>query len=85
MDEYEQLRYLLNLAESAGIDIRRAPAGDDHTGGALVKLRGREILFLDPGASVADRIAVAAAALAGREELQDRFLPPQIRELIDRD
>jgi hypothetical protein len=93
VDDYEQLRYLLDLAESAGIDIRRAPAGvagdgpggGEHPGGALVKLKGKEILFLDPAASVADRIAVAAAALAGRADLQDRYLPPQIRDLLDSD
>lgn len=94
MDEYEQLRYLLDLAESVGIDIRRAPTavaaetpggGSDHPGGALVKLKGKEILFLDPAASVADRIAVVAAALTGRADLQDRYLPPRIRDLIERD
>jgi hypothetical protein len=32
---------------------------------------------------VQDRIALLARALAGREELAGRFLPPQIRELLD--
>jgi len=89
MDEHAQLRALLDLAESVGITVRRAPAGrvDDevgaHPGGALVTLRGREMLFLDPTAAVADRIAVAAAALAGREEIEGAFIPPELRELID--
>ena len=89
MDEYEQLRWLLDLAESVGMDIRRAPGGAeavgaDHPGGALVRLKGKDIIFLDPAASVADRAAVVAAALAGRADLEDRYLPPQIRELIER-
>ncbi len=88
MDEHAQLRALLDLAESIGIEVRRAPAaeapGGDRPGGALVRLRDREILFLDPAASLADRIAAAAAALAGRSELQDVFLPPELRETIDR-
>jgi len=83
MDEYAQLRTLLDLAEAAGIAIRRAPADDDHPGGAMVRLGGREILFLDPAASVADRIAVAAAALKGRPDIEGRFLPPKVRRLID--
>jgi hypothetical protein len=92
MDEYAKLRSLLDIVESFGIAIRRAPprgdfagigAPDDHPGGALVRLRDQEILFLDPTASVADRIAVAAAALAGRREVEEMFLPPEIRELID--
>ncbi len=89
MDENGQLRALLDLAESIGIQVRRAPppgAGegfDDHPGGALVRLRAQEILFLDPAAAVADRIAVVAAALRGRKELEDVFLPPAVRELLE--
>jgi hypothetical protein len=88
MDEHAQLRALLDLAESIGIEVRRAPPGEapsgERPGGALVRLRDREILFLDPAASPADRIAVAAAALAGRSRLEDVFLPPEIRERIER-
>ena len=89
MDEYAQLRALLDLAEAAGITLRRAPAGEvpagaaGHPGGALVRLAGKEILFLDPTASVADRIAVVAAALVGRNEIENTFLAPEIRQRID--
>ena len=87
MDEYAQLRALLDLAESVSIEIRRTPAADSegagHPGGALVKLRGREILFLDPTAAVAERIEVVASALRGRGELAEVFLPPQLRQLIE--
>ena len=93
MDEYAKLRVLLDMAESFGIKIRRAPGGveldgggaDEHPGGALVRLRGQEILFLDPSASVADRIAVVTSALAGRDELEQMYLPPEIRELLGGD
>lgn len=85
MDEYAQLRMLLEVAESTGIAIRRGPADEGHPGGALVRLGGKEMLFLDPTASVADRIAVVAAALKGRPEVADRFLPPEVRRLIDED
>jgi len=89
MDEHGELRALLDLAESVGIVIRRAPPGPDasagqaHPGGALVRLRDREMLFLDPAASVADRIAVVAAALTGRKEIDDLFIPPQVRRRIE--
>lgn len=83
MEQDAQLGLLLDLAESAGLEIRRAPPGGD-PGGALVRLKGTELLFLDPTAPVADQISVAASALAGRKEIEDRFLPPEIRELIDR-
>jgi hypothetical protein len=74
---------LVDLAEDLGIEVRPAPASQAHPGGALVRLRGGEILFLDPAASVEEQIPVLVSALAGRSELQDRFLPPDLRELLD--
>ena len=86
MDSHQQLEALLDLAEQVGLAVRRlaGPAGGgEHPGGALVRVRGQEVLFLDSAAAVADQLAVAAAALAGRSELEDRFLPPELRQLID--
>ena len=83
MDASGQLSELLDLSEQMGITIRRAPAREDSPGGALVRLKGQEILFLDSGASVADQVAAVAAALAGRQELADRFIRPEIRQLLD--
>lgn len=86
MEPHAKLSVLLDLAEELGIVIRRVPAASEspeHPGGAFVRLRGREILFLDPTAAASDQIAVVAAALRGRREIEDRFLPPEIRQLID--
>jgi hypothetical protein len=86
MEPHIQLRVLLDLAEEVGIVIRRVPtAGDgaEHPGGALVRLKGREILFLDPTATVGDQVAVVSGALRGRQAIEDRYLPPEIRQLID--
>lgn len=87
MDVSSQLASLLELAESLGITIRRAPAvGDssEHPGGAMVRLKDKDILFLDPTASPADQISVAASALrTRREQLDGMFVPPQLRELIE--
>lgn len=85
-----QFSTLIDLAESIGITIRRVPwrgdGGEDRPrrGGALVRLKDREILFLDPGASFADQIAVLGEALHDRPEIEQRFVPPEIRQLIDR-
>ena len=88
MDAAGQLGALLDLAEELGITIRRtaraaepAGLGGPH-GGSMVRLKGQEIIFLNTQASLADQIAAVAAALADRKELQDRFLRPEIRELI---
>ena len=89
MDASGQLGELIDLAESLGIAIRRAPGDSDPAatgrspGGALVRLKGRELLFLDTAAALADQIAVLAGALAGRDELRDRFITPEIRQLIE--
>ncbi len=90
MDASDQLERLIDLCEELGIAIRKAPAGSElgasgHPGGAVVRLKGAEILFLDTTASLADQIAATASALAGRSEIEDRFLPPEIRDLIDND
>jgi len=86
MEPNIQLRMLLDLADQIGLEVRRVPKaanGSDHPGGAMVRLKGREILFLDPTASATDQVDVLAAALRGRGQIEDRFLPPEIRELID--
>jgi hypothetical protein len=76
---------LIDLAEQIGITVRRAPATDgaEHPGGAWVRLRDREMLFLDTSASTADQMNVIVTALRGRKDLEDTFLPPGIRDLLD--
>ncbi|HAU38446.1 MAG TPA: hypothetical protein DCX07_12125 [Phycisphaerales bacterium] len=86
MEQYSILSELVDLAETLGMTVRRAPSGDGsstHPGGAIVKLKGREILFLDPSAPVADQIDVVALALRGRAEIENRFLAPELRAAID--
>ncbi len=84
MDAQAQLAALLELAYQVGLSIRKAPPAGEFTqrAGSLVRLKGAEILFLDPDASPADQVAVLAKALAGRQQLQETFLPPEIRELL---
>ncbi len=86
MEPHQQLGALIDLAEDLGMVIRSAPGGDTagHPGGAYVRFKGKEIIFLDPAAAVTDQIAVIAGALRGRAELEGQFLPPELRELIDR-
>jgi signal transduction protein with GAF and PtsI domain len=86
MDNESKLRAMLDLAEAMGIGIRRAPAdvdGSDHPGGALVRVGKRELLFLDPSASVEDQLAAAVEALKGRAELQSRYIPPEVRDVLE--
>ena len=87
MDDESKLRFLLDLAESFDIEVRRGPTrgdGWDSGGGSLVRLRGKEILFLDSDAPRAAQIAAVAAVLAQRDQVEQIFLPPEIRQTIDR-
>ena len=86
MDDYVKLSALTDLAESLGVTIRRIPSsgGGDHPGGAVVKLKGKEVVFLDPTATGGDQVDVLVECLRGHDELQDRFLAPEIRELLER-
>ena len=84
MDDSAKLRVLLDLAESLGMHIRRAPAAcEAHHGGAFIHLRGQAVLFLDPTAGVGDQLAVVVEALRGRPELDEQFLPPALRDLLE--
>lgn len=85
MEQYTILEKLLELAEELGIEVRQTAAAgtDDHPGGSVVRLKGKEILFLDPTASMPDQIAAAAAALRGRKQLDEKFIPPEIRQVIE--
>jgi hypothetical protein len=84
MDEIGTLHRLIELAESLGVEVRKAPpGGSDHPGGALVRLGSRQMLFLDPDAPVPDQIVVAVDALRSRPELEEQFLPPDLRERLE--
>ena len=87
MQPQPMLDGLVRLAESIGITVRfvSGPAQpNEHSGGALVRLKGAEVIFLDGLATVEDQIAVVAGALHGREQLEKTFIPPRLREIIER-
>jgi len=86
MDHERKLAVLTDLAESLGFSVRLVGGVGDsanHPGGAVVRLKGRDVIFLNPSAGVADRISVLAEALRGRAEIEAMYLPPEVREAID--
>jgi len=85
MDAQEQLAALRELAHGLGIEVRCVAIGNsDDNGGACIRLKGKEILFLNSASNVAEQVSVLAGALAGRAQLDDRFLPPDIRMLLEK-
>jgi hypothetical protein len=86
MEIGRQIQELLELSEGIGITVRMVPGSivdDGHPGGAMVCLKGRDVLFLNPAASQADQLAVLTEALRDRPELADRYLRPDLRELLE--
>ena len=86
MDHERKLAVLTDLAESLGFSVRLVGGWSDsanHPGGAVVRLKGRDVIFLNPLAGVADRISVLAEALRGRAEIEEMYLPPEVRDAID--
>ena len=86
MDAEATIAYLIDLVQSLNIEVRPRPASgdsDDGPAGSMVRLRGQEILFLDPSAPPPDQVELLASVLRGRAEIENRYLPPEIRDAID--
>jgi hypothetical protein len=83
----EILRQLVELAEQAGITVRLLGASptDPLAGSGLCRLRGRLVLILAAAEPIDARIEAVADALRRHAGalLEERFLPPALRERIE--
>ena len=79
---------LVGLAEEAGIAVRFARAGEGELPprSGVCRVRGRTVLVLSAAEPVEARIEAVAAALREhcRSFLEQRFLPPALRERLER-
>jgi hypothetical protein len=87
--EPRQLRdQLVGLAEEAGIAVRVARAGEGELPprSGVCRVRGRLLLVLCAAEPIDAQIEAVAAALRehGGALLEGRFLPPALRERLDR-
>jgi hypothetical protein len=84
----EILRQLVALAEEAGVSVRHVRTGEGETPArsGLCRVKGRPVLVLSTADPLEARIDAVAAALRlhGASLLEARFLPPALRERIDR-
>ncbi len=82
------LELLTALAEEAGIAVRVARTGDSELPprSGVCRVRGRLLLVVSAAEPVEARIDAVADALRthGAEWLEGRFLPPAVRERLDR-
>jgi len=82
MELHNRLDTLLNLARELGIDIRSESLGGE--GGGMCVLRGRRVLFVDTSADLETRYEKTVGAMSTLPELDGRYVPPEVREDLDR-
>ncbi len=82
MELHNRLDTLLNLARELEIDIRSESLGGE--GGGMCVLRGRRVLFVDTSADIETRYEKTVAAMSALPELDGRYVPPEVREDLDR-
>jgi len=75
------LNQLWDLAERLAIQIRRENL--DGQAGGLCRLGEKWVFFIDNHASQTEQIAQIAAGLASRDDLDDIFILPQIRDVLE--
>ncbi len=81
MDSQNLLEHLAELASQLGISIRRTDLGG--SGGSLVNLRGRQILFIDTLADPDDQLERIVPDFARLDNLDQIYILPELRELLD--
>jgi hypothetical protein len=73
---------MIEVAKRAGIVVRHARLGG--AGGGLASVKGRRHLFVDLDAEPADQLERTAAAMAQVSEINEMFVRPDVREMIER-
>ena len=76
-----QFAELLEFAGRVGIEVRHARLGG--TAGGLANLKDKRILVIDLDAGPLDQLEQTARALASVPELQEQFLRPDLREMLE--
>lgn len=81
MNSYDLQERLVELVSQLGISIRRADLGG--AGGSLVRLRGKDVLFLDTSADPDDQLQRLAPEVARLPGLDNIYILPELRELLE--
>ena len=79
----ETLRLLEEVAGKKSIKVGYEPLGGELGAGGLCKVKGEWRILIDKRATPGERVAIVAEGLA-QFPLDDVFLAPEIRDLIDK-
>lgn len=79
----DTLQALEDAAQKKAIKVTYEPLGGELGAGGLCKVKGEYRIIIDKRATVGERIAMVAHALAGFP-LDDIFIAPEIRDLLAR-
>ncbi len=82
MEPVDLVLEIRNVLDRLDIEVREGYLGG--SGGGLCKLQGRRVVFVDLDADTASILDGMVAALTALPEAEGVFLPPAIRELVDR-
>lgn len=90
MSPAEVLDALAELCREAGLEVRRVrgvpdAVGEPATHSGVCRVRGATWLVLCDSDGIEDRIAAAAAALRlhAPDLVEERYLPPAVRQRLD--
>lgn len=81
MRTLELLDYLIELARRLGYEIREEWL--EGCGGGACHIKGQKVLFVDLSLPPADRIEHVARALKGCHELENIYVLPEARAMLD--
>ena len=81
MDKHKILDELLALLEANGITVRSESLGG--SGGGLCTIKDQQIFFIDTQASLAERAAICAEAVAKVVDTENIYIRPEIRKFIE--
>lgn len=82
MNPSAKLDFLVALCDRIGLEVRVEAMGGD--GGGLCTLRNRRVLFVDLEADESTRYEATLAALSELPALKGVYLPPAVRDDLDR-
>ena len=82
MQPVELILQIRNVMDRLGVEVREGYLGG--SGGGLCRIRGRRVVFVDLDADVASTLDVMVAALTALPEAEGVFLPPALRDLVDK-